>query len=63
MTERLPLVGVIMGSKSDWDTMRHAADILRSSACRTSAASCRRIGRRPMMAEYAVGARRPAASR
>jgi 5-(carboxyamino)imidazole ribonucleotide mutase len=22
------LVGVIMGSKSDWDTMRHAADIL-----------------------------------
>jgi 5-(carboxyamino)imidazole ribonucleotide mutase len=24
----LPLVGVIMGSKSDWETMRHAADIL-----------------------------------
>jgi 5-(carboxyamino)imidazole ribonucleotide mutase len=24
-----PLVGVIMGSKSDWDTMRHAAEILR----------------------------------
>lgn len=23
-----PLVGVIMGSKSDWETMRHAADIL-----------------------------------
>lgn len=23
-----PLVGVIMGSKSDWDTMQHAADIL-----------------------------------
>lgn len=23
-----PLVGVIMGSKSDWDTMRHAAEIL-----------------------------------
>ena len=23
-----PLVGVIMGSKSDWDTLRHAADIL-----------------------------------
>ncbi len=23
-----PLVGVIMGSKSDWDTMRHAADVL-----------------------------------
>lgn len=23
-----PLVGIIMGSKSDWDTMRHAAEIL-----------------------------------
>ncbi len=26
--EPRPLVGVIMGSKSDWDTMRHAADVL-----------------------------------
>ncbi len=24
----IPVVGVIMGSKSDWETMRHAADIL-----------------------------------
>ena len=23
-----PLVGVIMGSRSDWDTLRHAADTL-----------------------------------
>ncbi|HTV00490.1 MAG TPA: 5-(carboxyamino)imidazole ribonucleotide mutase [Luteitalea sp.] len=23
-----PLVGVIMGSRSDWDTMKHAADVL-----------------------------------
>jgi 5-(carboxyamino)imidazole ribonucleotide mutase len=23
-----PLVGIIMGSKSDWDTMRHAAEML-----------------------------------
>ena len=23
-----PLVGIIMGSKSDWDTMRHAANVL-----------------------------------
>ena len=23
-----PLVGIIMGSKSDWDTMRHASEIL-----------------------------------
>jgi 5-(carboxyamino)imidazole ribonucleotide mutase len=25
-----PLVGVIMGSKSDWDTLRHAAELLES---------------------------------
>jgi 5-(carboxyamino)imidazole ribonucleotide mutase len=28
VTEARPLVGVIMGSQSDWDTMRHAADVL-----------------------------------
>ena len=28
MAEPAPLVGIIMGSKSDWDTMRHAAEIL-----------------------------------
>lgn len=31
MTEKAgqPLVGIIMGSKSDWETMRHAADTLK----------------------------------
>src|SRR5207247_2457320 len=24
-----PLIGIIMGSQSDWDTMKHAADMLR----------------------------------
>jgi 5-(carboxyamino)imidazole ribonucleotide mutase len=28
LTATTPLVGVIMGSKSDWDTMLHAAEIL-----------------------------------
>jgi 5-(carboxyamino)imidazole ribonucleotide mutase len=28
MSNAKPLVAVIMGSQSDWDTMRHAADIL-----------------------------------
>lgn len=28
MSEPTALVGVIMGSKSDWETMRHAAEIL-----------------------------------
>ncbi len=28
MTNEAPLVGIIMGSRSDWETMRHAADML-----------------------------------
>ncbi|WP_043338961.1 5-(carboxyamino)imidazole ribonucleotide mutase [Belnapia moabensis] len=28
MSTVLPLVGVIMGSRSDWETMRHAAEVL-----------------------------------
>ena len=28
MSDTQPIVGVIMGSRSDWDTMRHAAEIL-----------------------------------
>lgn len=28
MTDQPPVVGIIMGSPSDWETMRHAADIL-----------------------------------
>jgi 5-(carboxyamino)imidazole ribonucleotide mutase len=48
-----PLVGVIMGSKSDWGTMRHAAEILQSFGvsheCRVVSAH-----RTPsLMAEYA----------
>ncbi len=23
-----PLVGIVMGSRSDWETMRHAAEVL-----------------------------------
>ena len=28
MADEAPLVGIIMGSQSDWETMRHAADML-----------------------------------
>ncbi|MCD8496815.1 MAG: 5-(carboxyamino)imidazole ribonucleotide mutase [Alphaproteobacteria bacterium] len=28
MTDKAPLIGIIMGSQSDWETMRHAHDIL-----------------------------------
>src|SRR5918999_3521841 len=30
MANEAPLVGIIMGSRSDWETMRHAADMLDS---------------------------------
>lgn len=56
MTEKTPLVAVIMGSRSDWETMRHADETLTAfdvphenrvvSAHRTPA----------MMAEYATEA-------
>ena len=28
MADEAPLIGIIMGSQSDWETMRHAADML-----------------------------------
>ena len=28
MPDQAPLVGIIMGSRSDWETMRHAAETL-----------------------------------
>jgi 5-(carboxyamino)imidazole ribonucleotide mutase len=28
LSKAVPLVGIIMGSKSDWETMRHAAEML-----------------------------------
>jgi 5-(carboxyamino)imidazole ribonucleotide mutase len=51
-----PLVGVIMGSKSDWETMRHASDVLKSfevpHECRIVSAH-----RTPQwMSEYAASA-------
>lgn len=51
-----PLVGVIMGSKSDWETMRHAAEILREFAV---AHECRVVSahRTPrLLTEYAQSA-------
>jgi 5-(carboxyamino)imidazole ribonucleotide mutase len=36
-----PLIGVVMGSSSDWDTMQHAVPSCSSSAWRTRRAWCR----------------------
>jgi 5-(carboxyamino)imidazole ribonucleotide mutase len=51
-----PLVGVIMGSKSDWDTMRHAAELLESFGVpyEKRIVSAHRTPR--LMAEYASSA-------
>jgi 5-(carboxyamino)imidazole ribonucleotide mutase len=51
-----PQVGIIMGSKSDWDTMRHAAEILErlGIAHETRVVSAHRTPRR--LYDYAQGA-------
>jgi 5-(carboxyamino)imidazole ribonucleotide mutase len=54
--ETAPLVGIIMGSQSDWDTMRHAAETLESLGIRheTRVVSAHRTPDR--MFEYAESA-------
>ena len=51
-----PLVGIIMGSRSDWDTMRHAAEMLDrlEIAHETRVVSAHRTPRR--LYDYADGA-------
>lgn len=51
-----PLVGVIMGSKSDWDTMRHASETLTQFGVphETRIVSAHRTPQ--LLAEYSTGA-------
>jgi 5-(carboxyamino)imidazole ribonucleotide mutase len=51
-----PLVGIIMGSTSDWETMRHAADVLDALGVphETKVVSAHRTPRR--LVDYAEGA-------
>ena len=51
-----PLVGIIMGSTSDWETMRHAADVLAELAVphETKVVSAHRTPQR--LYDYATGA-------
>jgi 5-(carboxyamino)imidazole ribonucleotide mutase len=55
-TESTPLVAVIMGSSSDWETMRHAAETLRELAIpyETRVVSAHRTP--DLLFEYAEGA-------
>lgn len=57
MSETPPLVGIIMGSQSDWECMRHAAETLDSLGIpyETKIVSAHRTPDR--MSEYAKGAR------
>jgi 5-(carboxyamino)imidazole ribonucleotide mutase len=57
MTEAAPVVGIIMGSQSDWETMQHAAGALDrlGIAYETRIASAHRTPER--LAEYARSAR------
>ena len=53
---RAPLVGIIMGSQSDWATMAHAADVLKALAVpfETRIVSAHRTPKR--LVAYAEGA-------
>jgi 5-(carboxyamino)imidazole ribonucleotide mutase len=56
MPQEAPLVGIIMGSRSDWETMRHAANLLASLqvAHETRVVSAHRTPQR--LYDYAGGA-------
>ena len=56
MTDTHPLVGVIMGSKSDWETMRHAAAVLEQFAVRFEARVVSAHRTPELMREYAHAA-------
>ena len=57
MPDATPLVGIIMGSQSDWPTMKHAADILDTLgvACEAKIVSAHRTPDR--LYDYARGAK------
>ena len=63
MADEAPLVGIIMGSRSDWETMRHAAEMLDALgvAHETKVVSAHRTPER--LYDYAPGRGRRAASR
>ena len=57
MSEK-PVVGIIMGSRSDWPTLKAAADVARSAQSGlTRPRSSRRTGHPKRLYSYATGAR------
>ena len=63
MSSELPLVGVIMGSQSDWETMRHAAETLDALGVPHEARVVSAHRTPDLLFEYADDAPRRAASR
>ena len=57
MTDVAPVVGIVMGSQSDWETMRHAAETLETLgvAFETRIVSAHRTPQR--LYDYATGAK------
>jgi 5-(carboxyamino)imidazole ribonucleotide mutase len=51
-----PLVGIVMGSKSDWDTMRHALDMLNQLQVPSEARVMSAHRTPDVVLEYAAGA-------
>jgi 5-(carboxyamino)imidazole ribonucleotide mutase len=51
-----PVVGIIMGSRSDWETMRHAAETLESLGVPFETRSSRPTGRPDKLFAYAASA-------
>ena len=56
MAEEQPLVGVIMGSRSDWETMRHSAETLEQLAVPFEARVVSAHRTPDLLFEYAAGA-------
>jgi len=56
MNESKPLVGVVMGSKSDWDTMTHAVSTLDSLGIHSEAKAMSAHRTPELVAEYASSA-------
>jgi len=51
-TSAVPLVGVVMGSKSDWETMRHASELLTELGILMSQRLSRLIGPRSIVSVW-----------
>jgi len=57
MNDRAPLVGILMGSQSDWETMKHAASTLAELGVANEAHIISAHRKPKRLTEYVTGAR------